>query len=621
MLMSVFRWFKFMVLTALSKASPPLPKRMAARFARSAAKRDPRRMLPHGVDPQSYDYLLQSWAKLRKEQAPKLAALAEELQNGPKFSVVVPVYNPQPKLLAEMIESVRVQSYANWELCLADDCSTDPAVHEMLRDYAARDPRIKVVFREKNGHICAASNSAIELATGEFIVLVDHDDLIDPDALLLVAREINDHPDAMIIYTDEDKISVAGKRYGPYFKSDWNKLLAYAVNYVSHLGIYQTELVRKIGGFRLGYEGSQDHDLLLRCSEHIAAQQIRHIPKVLYSWRASPGSAAESGGAKPYAWDAGRRVVSDHLNRATGQAILVELGKFPFTYRPKWPVQGEPLVSIIIPTRDMLDILRVTVESVLKKTTYTNYEIIIVDNGSVAQKTLDWLAKVQAGDARVRVLRDDRPFNYSALNNAAVAVSRGEYILLLNNDVEVISPNWLTEMLALAQRDRAGCIGAKLVYPDGRLQHAGVIMGIGGVAGHVGKFFPRDHVFDGARLLFPENLSAVTGACLLVSRQIYDQVGGLNAADLGIAFNDVDFCLKVTAAGYENAWTPFAELIHHESLSRGYEDTPEKKARFQKEVEYMFARWKTQTYDDPAYNPNLTREREDFSFGPPIWTL
>lgn len=578
-------------------------------------------MLPYGVDPQSYDYLLQSWAKLRAEQAPKLAALAEELQNGPKFSVVVPVYNPQPKLLAEMIESVRVQSYPNWELCLADDCSTDPAVHEMLRDYAARDPRIKVVFREKNGHICAASNSAIELATGAFIVLVDHDDLIDPDALLLVAKEINDHPDAIIIYTDEDKISVAGKRYGPYFKSDWNRLLAYAVNYVSHLGIYQTELLRKVGGFRLGYEGSQDHDLLLRCSEHAANHQIRHIPKVLYSWRASPGSAAESGAAKPYAWDAGRRVVEDHLNRATGQVIQVELGKFPFTYRPKWPVQGEPLVSIIIPTRDMLDIMRVTVESVLQKTTYTNFEIIIIDNGSVERKTLDWLAKVQAEDARIRVLRDDRPFNYSALNNAAVAVSRGEYILLLNNDIEVISPDWLTEMLALAQREHAGCIGAKLVYPDGRLQHAGVIMGIGGVAGHAGRFFPRDHVFDGARLLFPENLSAVTGACLLVSRKIYDEVGGLNAADLAIAFNDVDLCLKVAAAGYENAWTPFAELIHHESLSRGHEDTPAKKARFQKEVEYMFARWKTQTYDDPAYNPNLTREREDFSFGPPIWTL
>lgn len=578
-------------------------------------------MLPYGVDPQSYDYLLQSWAKLRAEQAPKLAALAEELQNGPKFSVVVPVYNPQPKLLAEMIESVRVQSYLNWELCLADDCSTDPAVHEMLRDYAARDPRIKVVFREKNGHICAASNSAIELATGAFIVLVDHDDLIDPDALLLVAKEIKDHPDAMIIYTDEDKISVTGKRYGPYFKCDWNRLLAYTNNYVSHLGTYRTDLVRKIGGFRLGYEGSQDHDLLLRCSEHAANHQIRHIPKVLYSWRASPGSVANDGGAKPYAWDTGQRAVTEHLQRFTGQYVKVDKGEGSFTYCPNWPIQGHPLVSIIIPTRDMLDILWVTVESVLQKTTYTNYEIIIIDNGSVERKTLDWLAKVQAEDARIRVLRDDRPFNYSALNNAAVAVSRGEYVLLLNNDVEVITPNWLSEMLALAQREHAGCIGAKLVYPDGRLQHAGVIIAIGGVAGHAAKYFPRDHVFDGARLLFPENFSAVTGACLLVSRKIYDEVGGLNAADLAIAFNDVDLCLKVAAAGYENAWTPFAELIHHESLSRGHEDTPAKKARFQKEAEYMFARWKTQTYDDPAYNPNLTREREDFSFGPPIWTL
>jgi glycosyltransferase involved in cell wall biosynthesis len=614
-------WAFFLLLTGLSKASPPLPKRMTARFGNSAAKRDPRRIIVNGVDTRSYDYLLTSWAKLRKEQALKLAALVQSLQGGPKFSVVVPVYNPQPKLLAEMIESIRVQSYENWELCLADDCSTDPAVHRVLRDYAARDPRIKVVFREENGHICAASNSAIELATGEFIVLVDHDDLIDPDALLMVAKEITDHPDAMIIYSDEDKITVNGKRYGPYFKCDWNRLLAYTNNYVCHLGTYRADLVRKIGCFRLGYEGSQDHDLLLRCSEHAADHQIRHIPKVLYSWRASPGSVAEDGAAKPYAWDTGQRAVTDHLQRFTGQSVKVEKGEGRFTYRPNWPMQGHPLVSIIIPTRDKLDILRVTVESVLQKTTYTNYEIIIIDNGSVAQNTLDWLAKVQADDARVRVLRDDRPFNYSALNNAAVAVSHGEYILLLNNDIEVISPDWLTEMLSLAQRDRAGCIGAKLYYPDGTLQHAGVIAGLGGLAGHIYCGFSGNHPGQFGRLKFRQNLTVVTAACMLVSREIFDQVGGLNEIDLTIGYNDVDFCLKVAEAGYQNAWTPFAELIHHESASRGYEDTPEKQARFQKEAEYIMARWKTQTYNDPAYNPNLTRDRGDFSFGPPIWTL
>ncbi len=615
------KWAAFLLLTGLSKASPPLPTRMTARFKRSAAKRDPRRKPFFGADLQSYEYLLQSWAKLRKDQAPKLANLMKSLKNGPKFSVVVPVYNPQPKLLAQMIESVRMQSYVNWELCLADDCSTDPAVHQMLRDYAARDSRIKVVFRDKNGHISAASNSAIELATGDFITLVDHDDLIDPDALFFVANEIRQNPESMIIYTDEDKITVTGDRYGPYFKCDWNRLLICTNNYACHLATYRTDLVRKVGGFRLGYEGSQDHDLLLRCSEHAMDHQIRHIPKVLYSWRASPGSVAHDGGAKPYAWDTGQRAVADHLQRFTGQYIKVEKAEGMFTYRPDWPIQGFPLVSIIIPTRDKLDILRVTVESVLQKTTYTNFEIIIIDNGSVEQPTLDWLIAVQSKDARIRVIRDDRPFNYSALNNAAVAVSRGEYILLLNNDMEVISSNWLSEMLSLAQRNRAGCIGAKLFYPNGTVQHAGLIVGLAGVAGHSHYRTSRNNIGYYGRLIFYHSLAAVSGACLLVSRKIYDHVGGLNETDLAIAYNDVDFCLKVAEAGYQNAWTPFAELFHHESASRGHEDTPEKKARFQKEAEYMIARWKTDTFQDPAYNPNLTRDRDDFSFGPPIWTL
>ena len=614
-------WALFLLLKGLSKASPPLPKRTTARFARSAAKRDPRRQKINGVYTDTYEYLLMAWAELRKEQAPKLANLVQSLQNGPKFSVVVPVYNPEPRLLGEMIESVCAQSYPNWELCLADDCSTDPKVHQVLHDYGALDSRIKIVFRENNGHISAASNSAIELVTGDFIVLVDHDDLIDPDALILIARELKDHPDTMIVYTDEDKISVSGDRYGPLFKCDWNRLMIYAFNYVCHLAVYRADLVRKIGGFRLGYEGSQDHDLLLRCSEHVADAQIRHIPKVLYSWRASPGSVAQDGNAKPYAWDAGQRAVADHLHRFTGRVIPVDKADQLFLYRPRWPVLGQPFVSIIIPTRDRLDILRVTVESVLKITAYQNFEIIIVDNGSADEKTLHWLTNVQAVDHRIRVLRDDRPFNYAALNNAAVSVSRGEYILLLNNDIEVTAPDWLSEMLSLAQRDQAGCIGAKLYYPDGTIQHAGVIIGMYGEANHHHRNFSRSATGAYSRLTFSQNYSAVTGACLLVSRKIYDSVGGLNEKDLAISFNDIDLCLKVAEAGYQNAWTPFAELIHHESVSRGHDITAEKRSRHLKEKEYMIARWKIDTYNDPAYNPNLTRNADDFSFGPPIWTL
>lgn len=608
-------WTLFLLLTALSKASPPLPRRSTQSLRRSAAKRDPR------PRPGSYGYLLASWAKIRAQKAPGLAQLAKKLHDGPLFSVVVPVYNTEPKLLAAMIDSVRAQSYQKWELCLADDGSTDLRVHKTLRKYAAKDSRIKVVSRPQNGHISAASNSAIELAKGDFIVLVDHDDLIDPDALLLVAKEIHDRPEVMILFTDEDKVSVDGRRNNPYFKPDWDRLLICANNYVCHLGVYKTELVRKVGGFRLGFEGSQDHDLLLRCSEHVSDEQIVHIPKVLYSWRASPGSVAASSDAKPYANDAGRRAVAEHLQRMTGQTIQVDGGPFPNTYRPIWPVIGNPLVSIIIPTRDKVDVLKIGVESVLQNTSYQNYEIIIVDNGSVEPPTLDWLAHIQKFDPRVRVIRDDRPFNYSALNNAAVVVSRGEYLLLLNNDIEVISPDWLREMLALAQRDRAGCIGAKLYYPDGRIQHAGVLIGMGGCAGHLFSLFEGDHPGYFGRLKHAQNYTASTGACLLISRKIFEQVGGLNEVDLAVAFNDIDLCLKVAEAGYQNAWTPYAELIHHESLSRGYDDTPEKQARARKESDYMLNRWKTDTFRDPAYNPNLTLDRADFSFAEPIWPL
>lgn len=610
-------WTTFLLLTALSKASPPLPRRSAQSLRRSAAKRDPR--APSCKD--GYDYLLFSWAKIRAQKAPDLAQLAKKLHDGPLFSVVVPVYNTEPKLLASMIDSVRAQSYEKWELCLADDGSTDLRVHKTLRKYAAKDSRIKVVFRPQNGHISAASNSAIELATGDFIVLVDHDDLVDPDALLLVAKEIHDHPEVMIVYTDADIVSVDGKRNSPYFKTDWDRLLICANNYVCHLAVYKSELVRKVGGFRLGFEGSQDHDLLLRCSEQVNDEQIVHIPKVLYSWRASPCSVAASSDAKPYANDAGRRAVAEHLQRMTGQTIQVDAGPLPYTYRPIWPVIGNPLVSIIIPTRDRLDVLKACVESVLQKTHYQNYEIIIVDNGSVEPPTLDWLAHIQKFDPRVRVIRDDRPFNYSALNNAAVGVSRGEYLLLLNNDIEVISPDWLREMLSLAQRDRAGCIGAKLYYPDGRIQHAGVLIGMGGYAGHLFSLFEGDHPGYWGRLKHAQNYTASTGACLLISRKIFDQVGGLNEVDLAVAFNDIDLCLKVAEAGYQNAWTPYAELIHHESLSRGYDDTPEKQARARKESDYMLNRWKTDTFRDPAYNPNLTLDRADFSFATPIWPL
>lgn len=621
---SRFSVLEFWLLRALSKASPPLPRRMTSRFARSAAKRDPRFVvMPVGekISDSEYGAVRQAWANQRRDQADRIALLVDELKDGPLISVLVPVYNPEPALLAQMIDSVLTQSYRKLELCIADDCSTDPEVRRVLKRYARCDKRIKLVLRKVNGHISRATNSALEVAKGKFVALLDHDDILDQDALLLMAQAIAANPDVKILYSDEDKIHPDGVHFDPHFKPDWNRDLLYCCNYVSHLGVYETALMREVGGFRAGFEGAQDHDLLLRCVEKVSDRQIIHVPKVLYAWRATPGSTAASRTAKPYTSAAGERAVAEHLSRVTGRDVAVGPGPVPFTYRANWTVQGDPLVSIIIPTRDHLDVLKVAVDSILSKTDHKNFEVVIVDNGSVEPPTLQWFDQITAQDRRVRVLRDDRPFNYSALNNAAVAQCSGEFVALVNNDIEVISPGWLSEMVGLAQRPGTGCVGAKLYYPDGRIQHAGVVVGLGGVAGHAHLFFPTAHLGYFARLGLRQNYTAVTGACLVVRRSIFDEVGGLNETDLAIAFNDVDFCLRVDAAGYRNVWTPWAELVHHESISRGYEDTPEKQARFAREVDYMKRRWKTHEIKDPAYNPNLTLDRQDFGLAPAQWTL
>lgn len=599
--------------------------RTAARFRRSAARRDPDRDELGSPPPANpvlgYPTVLSAWARQRSALAGALQALADRLDQGPVISVVVPVYNPDLAGLAAMANSVLAQRYRNWELCLCDDCSTDPAVGEFLRSLARRDRRVRVCFRDSNGHIARATNSAIDLAGGAFFAFLDHDDLLDPDALLLVAQEIDRHPDVKIIYSDEDKIAMDGRRYDPHFKPDWNRELLYGVNYVSHLGVYDAAMVREAGGLRPGFEGAQDYDLLLRCVARIGDHQIRHIPKVLYSWRASPGSAAASNTAKPYASDAGRRALEEHLSQVTGRPIAVAPGPFPFSYRALWPVIGNPLVSLIMPTRDRLDILRVAVDSILTRTAYRDFELIIIDNGSQESETLAWLAEAERRDGRIRIVRDERPFNYSALNNATVAMSRGAFVVLVNNDVEVITPDWLSEMLALAQRPGIGCVGARLLYPDGRVQHGGVLIGLGGVAGHSHLLRGRDDPGYFGRLALRQEYSAVTAACLLVRREIFDAVGGLNETELAVAFNDIDFCLKVGAAGFRNLWTPWAELYHHESASRGYEDTPERMARFAGETRYMQQRWNTASYRDPAYNPNLALDGDSFAMAAPRWDL
>jgi len=533
----------------------------------------------------------------------------------PLISLIMPTYNPRPDWLTEAIDSVRRQVYTHWELCVADDCSSDPRVATILRRFAAEDARIKVVFRDSNGHISAASNSALDLASGEFVGLLDHDDVLAEHALFWVAEAINRNPEALLLYSDEDKLDVRGTRFDPYFKCEWNPDLIYSHNMICHLGVYRTDLVTSLGGFRQGFEGAQDYDLALRCVEKILPSQITHIPRVLYHWRIHEESTARAADAKPYAVVAGERALNEHLERR-GVNARVEATPFGM-YRIRYALPAVvPKVSLIIPTRNGLHLIRQCVGSLLGKTTYPNYEILIVDNGSDDPEVLDYFKSLE-GDPRVRILRDDRPFNYSALNNEAVKAANGEMIGLLNNDLEVISPEWLDEMVGLAVQPGVGAVGARLWYPNDTLQHGGVIIGLGGVAGHSHKHLAKGLPGYIWRANLIQTLSAVTAACLVIRKRTFEEVGGLNELDLPVAFNDVDFCLRVRDAGYRNIWTPYAELYHHESATRGPEETYEKKVRAAKEIRYMLRKWGKSLKHDPAYSPNLTLELEDFSYAWP----
>ncbi|HSC88987.1 MAG TPA: glycosyltransferase family 2 protein [Polyangiaceae bacterium] len=531
---------------------------------------------------------------------------------GPLLSVLVPTYQTPPDLLRACLDSVLSQDYPHFELCVVDDASPDPRVREVLTEYAACDPRVKLHLRAENGHICRTTNDALALANGEWMALLDHDDLLTPHALLRVARSIEASPDAKLFYSDEDKLGEDGARKDPHFKSQFNPDLLLSQAYMGHLVVARTSEVRAIGGFRLGYEGSQDHDLVLRLSERCAPGEIVHIPWILYHWREVEGSTAQRADAKGYTAQAGLRAVQDALDRRGLAASADHAPLVPHGYRVRYALPAEPpLVSLLIPTRDKADLLRLCLGSILEKTTYPNYEVLIIDNGSVEAETFAYFEQISS-DARVRVLRDDSPFNFSALNNHGARESRGELIGLVNNDIEAIDGDWLTEMVGHALRPEIGCVGAKLLYPDDRIQHAGVITGIGGVAGHAHKYLHKDEPGYHSRLRLTHALSAVTAACLLVRRSVFDQVGGLDET-LAVAFNDVDFCLRVREAGYRNLFTPYAVLYHHESASRGGETTPAQRARFARETETMKLRWAGTLRRDPYYSPHLTQEHENFS--------
>lgn len=527
----------------------------------------------------------------------------------PKFSIIIPCYETPVEFLTKAVESVRAQIYPNWEICIADDASQDRRLHAYLAELED-DPRIKVSLRLENGHISRCSNTALATAEGDWAVLLDHDDELSMDALFEIARVINETPDVRMIYSDEDKLDTRGRRARPYFKPEFNLELLRQNNYICHVSAYRRSELLELGGFRAGFEGAQDHDLALRYSERLRRCEIVRIPKILYHWREHPGSTAVGMGVKSYALEAGQRAVEEHLARAGLDATVVAntRGYFEVEYRLPEP---QPSVAIIIPTRNQLSFLKTCIETIRRHTTYGNYRIWVVDNESDCPDTLSWLEQERLS-GRLELLQGEGAFNFSRLNNYAVNQVDSDFVLLLNNDIEVVSGDWLSDMVATACQSDVGAVGAKLLYPDGTVQHSGVVLGIGGSAGHAFKGMKKDNPGYWFRGALRSEFTAVTGACLLVARERYLAVGGLDEVSFAVAFNDVDFCLRLAEMGYRNVLCAYAELIHHESKSRGYEDTPEKLERFNAERTRLRQRWLNWIGNDPAYNPNLNCDTEFF---------
>ena len=537
----------------------------------------------------SLDEQYQLWLRahaLTPARVRRIRKEAARLSCRPKVSIVMPVYNSDAAWLREAIESVRGQLYDDWELCIADDASSEPAVRELLQEYEG-DERIKVTYLEENQGISAASNAALALATGEYVGFLDHDDELKPDALYEVVKLLNEQPDLDFIYSDEDKRSPDGRLVQPFFKPDWSPDLLLSINYVPHFAVYRKRTVDEVGGLRSECDFSQDYDLALRVTER--TNRIGHVALPLYTWRMIPGSAASEVEAKPRSTEAAKRALADAMRRRGIGAEILE-GPFKTAYRVRYRIRGEPLVSIIIPTRDRVELLSRCIASIKKKTSYRNYEIIVVDNDSRDEKTLDYLKK-----SPHRCITYPGAFHYAGMMNFAVRETAGEHVIMLNNDTEVISPEWVEAMLEHSQRPEVAAVGARLFYPDGRrVQHEGIIIGLGGgSAGNV------DHggYFGLGKMV--RNLSAVTGACMMVRRDVFEGLGGFDES-LGIAFNDVDYCLRAREQGYLIVYTPYSVLYHHEGGTRG-------RLHPMEDERFFRSRWgEPGQYRDPYYNPNLS---------------
>jgi O-antigen biosynthesis protein len=564
------------------------------------------------VQPSSIAERYQSWVEhfdtLSEDDCKTIRAHIGRLRYKPIISVIMPVYETPEWALREAIDSVRNQLYPHWQLCVADDASTAPHIRILLNQAAADDPRIKWMRREQNGNISAASNSALSLAEGEFVALMDHDDLLSQHALYEVAVALNNNANLDIIYSDEDQIDTNGKRSMPYFKTDWNIDLLLGQNMISHLGVYRRALVEHVGKFRDGFDGSQDYDLALRCFDASHPDRIHHIPLVLYHWRRNYGATSFSENQPTECSDAALRAIRDHLDRRHESGEVKPHPILPQLSRVTRPVpRTAPLVTLVVPTSDRAELLSVCIDGLLNRTDYPEIEILIIDHASQSPQTFALFDRFKL-DSRVRIMHYTGTFNYSAINNMAVAEAKGSIVGLINNDIDVINPGWLSEMVSLAIVDGVGAVGAKLIYPDGRVQHGGIVLGIGGIANHFNHLLPRWATGYFCRNLLRSTVSAVTGACLVVRKSAFEEVGGLNEKELPVAFNDVDFCLKLRRKGYRNVWTPHAELYHHESASRGTDDAPEKLARFKSETEYMLATWGSELEHDPFYSDNFSIE-------------
>ncbi|MEE7493065.1 glycosyltransferase [Methylobacterium oryzae] len=583
---------------------------------------------PRSSEPMVADYA--EWYRLfdtlNADDLRSIRARIERLRYRPLISIAMPVYNTAEQHLREAIASIQKQVYQNWELCIVDDASTDLRIWAVLTEISLLDKRIKISRRQQNGHIVAATNAALDLATGDFVAFVDHDDVLPAHALFEIASCLNDDPRLDLIYTDEDHINDNGERSFPHFKTDFNLPLLLSMNYVNHLCVIRRTLIETVGRLRPGYEGSQDYDLVLRVMHAVEPSRVRHIPKILYHWRMAAGADTFSQTYKDRCSAAARRAIGDFLE---ARGLHGSVGPHPFV--PDWHrvtfalPEPQPLVSVIVPTKDKADLLEACVGSVLEQTFYKNFELIIVDHESGEPETFQAFNRLLA-DSRVRIVPFSGPFNYSKMNNFAADSANGSLLLFLNNDVSVIDGGWMGEMVSLAVQPDVGAVGAKLLYPDGRVQHGGVLCGVGGVAGHLA------HLLDSAapgymgRAVLTSRVSAVTGACLMLRKTIFETVGRFDEEDLKVAFNDVDLCLKVDQLGYSNLFAAQVVLYHHESASRGSDQTPKNIDRFRREIRFMVEKWGDRLASDPFYNANFNPRRADFALAwpprrPDTWTV